>query len=164
MKRIGKQTWNFTNPVYVESVGTVVGPLEGEGPLQFDFDKHYDKLSCGEDSWELAERRMLLDAIDICLRKRNRSKDEIDFLLAGDLLNQIVTSNYTARELAIPFLGMFSACATSMESLALGALIIDGGYGQSAIAATSSHNGTAERQFRYPTEFGTQRIWRLLLL
>ncbi|WP_100407107.1 stage V sporulation protein AD [Bacillus solitudinis] len=157
MKRLGKQTWKFSNPVYVQATGTVVGPLESKGPLSNSFDQVYDNLYCGEDNWELAERRLMMDSIEICLKKKKRQRNDIDFFLAGDLLNQTVTSNYVARAMEVPFLGMFSACATSMETLALGAMMIDGGYGDLVLAATSSHNATAERQFRYPTEFGGQR-------
>ncbi|WP_088102319.1 stage V sporulation protein AD [Halalkalibacter urbisdiaboli] len=157
MKRLGKQTWSFTNSVYVQATGTVVGPTEAEGPLRDCFDRKYNNLYCGEDNWELAERKLLKESIDICLEKKNRNISDVDFFLAGDLLNQTVTSNYVARTLDTPFLGMFSACATSMETLAVGSMLIDGGYGELVLAATSSHHSTAERQFRYPTEFGGQR-------
>ncbi|GAF66718.1 stage V sporulation protein AD [Bacillus sp. TS-2] len=157
MKRVGKQTWVFQTPIYITSTGTVVGPIEGTGPLNESFDKYFDHLYCGEETWELAERKLMTEAINICLEKANRKKEEIDFFLAGDLLNQMVTSNYVARELRIPYLGMFSACATSMEMIAMGSVLVDGGYADSVLCATSSHHSTAERQFRYPNEFGIQR-------
>ncbi|WP_078428578.1 stage V sporulation protein AD [Alkalihalobacterium alkalinitrilicum] len=152
-----KQTWHFKEDIYVEATGTAVGPYESNGPLTESFDKCYDNLYCGEDNWELAERKLMMDAISICLKKANKTEKEINVLLAGDLLNQNVTSNYVARQLKIPYLGTFSACATAMETVAIGASLISGGFSNRVIAATSSHNATAERQFRYPTEFGGQK-------
>lgn len=156
MRRIGKQTWKFDN-VYVASSGTTVGPIESKGPLKDQFDKCYDNLYCGEKNWELAERKLLREAINICLEKIHKNMDDVDVLLAGDLLNQLITSNYVAREFNFPFLGMFSACATAMETTALGAVLIESNFAENVICATSSHNATAERQFRFPTEFGAQK-------
>ncbi|MFV8829391.1 stage V sporulation protein AD [Alkalihalobacterium sp. APHAB7] len=152
-----QQTWHFKEDIFVEAVGTAVGPYESNGPLNDSFDKCYDNLYCGEDNWELAERRLMTDAISICLQRANKKEREISLMLAGDLLNQNVTSNYVARQMKIPYLGAFSACATAMETVAIGASLISGGFGNRVIAATSSHNATAERQFRYPTEFGGQK-------
>ncbi|MEK3808199.1 stage V sporulation protein AD [Bacillus sp. FSL H8-0547] len=157
MRLTGKQTWVFENPVYVQSSGTAVGPKEADGPLGSGFDKTYDNLHCNEDNWELAERRLMEDAIDFALKKGNFTKEDIDFFLAGDLLNQNVTANYTARHNKIPFLCMFGACSTSMETLAVSSALVDGGFANRVLAATSSHNATAERQFRYPTEYGGQK-------
>ncbi|PNB53407.1 stage V sporulation protein AD, partial [Pseudomonas sp. GW456-E7] len=100
---------------------------------------------------------LMEDAITSALQKNNLTKDDIDLLLAGDLLNQNVTANYVARHLNIPFLCMFGACSTSMETVAVASALVDGGFAKRAIAATSSHNATAERQFRYPTEYGGQK-------
>ncbi|KZZ86481.1 MULTISPECIES: stage V sporulation protein AD [Bacillaceae] len=157
MKLTGKQTWIFQNNVYVTSVGTAVGPKEAKGPLGNLFDETHDDLHCGADNWELAERKLMEQAIGHSLSKAGIKEDQVDFMLAGDLLNQNVTSNYTARHLGIPFICMFGACSTSMETTALGSLLVDGGYASKVIAATSSHNATAERQFRNPTEYGGQK-------
>ncbi|MGM9986000.1 MAG: stage V sporulation protein AD [Bacillaceae bacterium] len=157
MKLHGKQTWEFSGQLYVQATGTCVGPKEGKGPLKPYFDTVFDELYCGEKNWELAERQLMKLAIAHCLEKKNLKDKDIDLLLAGDLLNQNVTANYVAREHAIPFLCMFGACSTSMETLATACALVDGGYARRAIAATSSHNATAERQFRYPTEYGGQR-------
>ncbi|WP_079479894.1 stage V sporulation protein AD [Halobacillus salinus] len=157
MTRLGKQTWSFDNPVYIQATGTAVGPLEGEGPLKDYFDRIYDKLHCGEDNWELAERALMMDAVHQCLQKAGVDESTIDLFLAGDLLNQNVTGNYVARQLGIPLLGMFGACSTSMETLATGAALVSSGYADRALVAVSSHNATAERQFRYPTEYGGQK-------
>lgn len=152
-----KQSWQFKNDIYLTSTGTAAGPMETEGPLGSYFDKTYEELHCGEKNWELAERRLLEDAVSLCLQKANQPLSQIDLFLAGDLLNQIVTSNFFAGKNELPYLGMFSACATSMETLATGAALLDGGFAERAIAAVSSHNATAERQFRYPTEYGGQK-------
>ncbi|MFC3882787.1 stage V sporulation protein AD [Bacillus songklensis] len=157
MRLVGKQTWIFENNLYINATGTAVGPKEALGPLRETFDVTHEDLHCGEDNWELAERLLMKQAVDTCLQKVNLSYSDIDFFLAGDLLNQNVTANYVAREHQIPFLCMFGACSTSMETLALGAALVDGGFARKVLAATSSHHATAERQFRYPTEYGGQK-------
>jgi stage V sporulation protein AD len=157
MKIIGKQTWKFEQPIYINSVGTAVGPKEAEGPLGFQFDVTHNDLHCGEENWELAERRLMEQSITTCLEKVDLTYSDIDFFLAGDLLNQNVTSNYVARHTQIPFLCMFGACSTSMETLAVGSALVEAGFANRIIASTSSHNATAERQFRYPTEYGGQK-------
>ncbi|MFD3447897.1 stage V sporulation protein AD [Microbacteriaceae bacterium 4G12] len=157
MRLTGKQTWVFQNNLYVTATGTAVGPMEAAGPLGNCFDVTYDHLHCNEDNWELAERRLMSDSIQQALKKANLQSSDIDLLLAGDLLNQNVTANYTARALPIPFLGMFGACSTSMETVAVGAALIDASFAKRVLATVSSHNATAERQFRYPTEYGAQK-------
>ncbi|GGH79204.1 stage V sporulation protein AD [Pullulanibacillus pueri] len=152
--KIGKQSWRFSNDVYLTSTGTTSGPLEAKGPLGTNFDKTYANLHCGEKNWEAAERKLMRDAIDICLKNVNKKPEDIDFFMAGDLLNQVVTSNIIASEHQIPHLGMFGACSTSMQTLALASQFVDSGFADSVVTAVSSHNATAERQFRYPTEYG----------
>lgn len=153
----GRQSWKFEQNIYLNTTGTAVGPKEAEGPLGKKFDVIHKDLHCGEDNWELAERRLMEQSIKQCLQKANLAYSDIDLFLAGDLLNQNVTANYVARHNQIPFLCMFGACSTSMETLAVGAALVDGGFANRVIAATSSHNATAERQFRYPTEYGGQK-------
>jgi stage V sporulation protein AD len=157
MRLTGKQTWVFENDVYVNETGTAVGPDELQGPLGSKFDVTYEELYCGEDNWELAERKLMRDAVNKCVQKANITINDVDVMLAGDLLNQNVTANYLAREMQVPFLCMFGACSTSMETLAVASALVDAGFAKKAIAATSSHNATAERQFRYPTEYGGQK-------
>lgn len=157
MKLIGKQTWKFQSNIFLTGTGTAVGPLEANGPLGNSFDKKFTELHCGQDNWELAERHLMEQAIDISLQKVNKTYNDMDFFLSGDLLNQIVTANYVARKIQIPFLGMFGACSTSMETLAVAAAFVDGGFANQVLTAVSSHNATAERQFRYPTEYGGQK-------
>lgn len=156
-KEVGKQTLIFKNDIFINSTATIVGPKEGAGPLKETFDKAYDELYCGEATWELAERKLMSEAIDLCLQKANKKNEEIDFFLGGDLLNQNITASYVAREKEIPFFGLFNACSTSMEAVTLAAVLLDGGFGEDVITAVSSHFSTAERQFRFPTEFGGQK-------
>ncbi|MBO8170627.1 MAG: stage V sporulation protein AD [Bacillaceae bacterium] len=156
-KRLSRQTWQYDKDIRILGSAVSVGPKEGEGPLADQFDKIHDSLYCGRDSWEKAERQLLEDAIQLALQKSNRVQDEIDVILAGDLLNQTITSNFAASKMQIPFIGMFGACSTSMETLSMAAALVDAGFSRYTMAACSSHNASAERQFRYPTEYGGQK-------
>ncbi len=156
-KRTGKQTLCFESPVVLAHVASVVGRKEGEGPLGADFDIVKRDSTMGEKSFEKAEARMLEEACKLALAKGELATGDIDVLVAGDLLNQIISANYVARTLSIPFLGLYGACSTLAEGLAVAAVLVDGGYAQRALVATSSHHDSAERQYRYPTEFGGQR-------
>lgn len=155
--RLSRQTWQFTDDVRIQSTATVVGPKEGEGPLGTYFDKVYDDHYAGKQTWEEAERQLMEDAVRLALQKANLTEKDIDMILAGDLLNQNITANFTAELLSIPTLGMYGACSTSMLTLANAAALVNAGFAEKAIAACSSHNATAERQYRYPTEYGGQK-------
>ncbi|ATW24079.1 stage V sporulation protein AD [Candidatus Formimonas warabiya] len=157
MKRAGKQTLIFQNPPAILSSSAVVGPKEGEGPLKKTFDLVMKDTLCGEKSWEKAECKILQEAVKIALNKVDLKPEQVDFLLAGDLLNQTISANYAARQLAIPFLGLYGACSTMIESMILGSVLVDGGYADTVVAAASSHHDTAERQYRFPSELGVQR-------
>ncbi len=148
--------WFSARPQLV-SCGSVVGPKEGSGPLGDYFDRVCPDERMGENSWERAERRMLMAAMDYCLCAAGADDSPPDVLLAGDLLDQIVTSGYAARHRESPFLGLYGACSTFAEALLLGCVLVDGGYRERALCATASHHHAAERQFRGPTEFGVQR-------
>jgi stage V sporulation protein AD len=156
-KKIGKQTVKLSNPPSIISTASIVGPKEGEGPLKDYFDIILNDDLFGEDSWEKAESKMNREAIRHALTKLNMQPDQIDYLFGGDLLNQIISSSFAARELKIPFFGLYGACSTMSESLSLAAMIIDGGFADYSIATTSSHFSSAERQFRFPLELGNQR-------
>ena len=121
------------------------------------FDETFTDDTLGQKSWERAEAKMLERAADLALSKAKVYADGVDVFLGGDLLNQIVSSGYTARQLGIPFLGLYGACSTMAESLLLGAMLIDGGFADTALCATCSHFSTAERQYRFPLELGNQR-------
>lgn len=153
----GHQTWVFPNQPVILSAAAVGGPYEAKGPLADDFDILHGDLWVGQDSFEKAERKMLEEACAIAIRKAGLKKQDIQFFLCGDLLNQTVTSGFAARTMAVPFLGLFGACSTSMESLALGALIVDSSSGNNVICGATSHNASVEKQFRYPNEYGSQK-------
>jgi len=156
-KRLGQQTVVFSQPPVIISVASVVGPMEGKGPLGQQFDVVKSDRLLGQKSWELAEKILCEEACDLAIKKAGLSPQEIDFFLAGDLLNQIITANFSAETLGVPFLGLFGACSTLAEGLALGGMLIDGGFASVVLAGCSSHHDTAERQYRYPTELGVQR-------
>lgn len=145
------------NNVYIESVGTTAGLLEYQGPLGTYFDKYYLDHYHGNSSYEQAEIEMLSDAIFACLNKAKLKKDDIDFYFGGDLNNQLTACYYHACHLNKPFIGLYSACATMGLALANASILLENQNINKAIACTVSHNATAERQFRYPIEYGIQR-------
>lgn len=157
LKRQGSQTVYFARPPVILSGAAVVGPKEGQGPLGTVFDRVIPEDYYGEDSWEKAERKMLVESIELALAKAKVAKEEVHFLLAGDLLNQTIAANFAAEKTGIPFLGLFGACATVAEGVLLAAVLLDGGFASYVVVASSSHYGTAERQYRFPTEQGVQR-------
>jgi len=157
MGHIGAQTWEFPRKPVIVATATVVGPKEGEGPLRESFDKVYTDLYMGEKSWERAERALLHDAVTICLEHAKINSSDVQMMLAGDLTNQIISSTFTARTFGTPFMGQFGACSVSMQTLGLAALLVDSEFAKNVVAAAVSHSSTAERQFRYPTEYGGQK-------
>lgn len=156
-KKLGMQTVKLANPPSILSTASIVGTKEGQGPLRDYFDVILNDDLYEEKSWEKAETKMSKESIKMALNKIKMSPDKVDYLFAGDLLNQIIVSSFAARELKIPFFGLYGACSTMCESLSLASMIIDGGFADFAIAATSSHFCAAERQFRFPLEMGGQR-------
>lgn len=156
-KRLGKQTIRLTNPPTMLATAAVVGPKEGEGPLAQYFDMIQQDDYFGQDSWEKAESKFVEEAVKLAISKSGVSITAIDYMLAGDLLNQIISSSFAARNLQIPYLGMYGACSTMAESISIGSMLIDGGYADHVICATSSHYSSAERQYRFPLEQGVQR-------
>lgn len=156
-KRMGLATVAFASPPVIISAAALAGPKEGQGPLASYMDKIIPDTYYGEKTWERAERKMLEEALQLALAKAGLSPESIDFMLAGDLLNQLISANFTASKLHIPFLGLYGACSTMYEALALGSMLIDGGFADFVLIGVSSHYCTAERQFRYPLEHGNQR-------
>ncbi|MBE5785184.1 MAG: stage V sporulation protein AD [Clostridiales bacterium] len=155
-KRLGRQSVRFFAPPRLISGAAIVGDVEGEGPLGSCFDIVLADDTWGEESWEKAERKMFEQAVRLALQKCALPVSGVDLLLGGDLLNQIISANFAARELAIPFLGLYGACSTMAESLLLGSMLIDGGYANRVACAATSHFSTAERQYRFPLEMGGQ--------
>lgn len=151
------QTIKMKNNVYVQKGYSVVGPLEGEGPLGKYFDYVLKDDTLKEKTFEKSERKLLEIIISGAIQNAYLNNDSIDFFFGGDLLNQIVSSSYTARDLGIAFIGLYSACATMAESLALGSVFIDNKLANNVVCGTCTHFSTAERQYRFPLELGNQR-------
>ena len=143
--------------VYIKDVSTVVGPYEFEGPLSNRFDKHYDDMYFKEKTLEQAETKLMSDSIKLALQKSKTKINNINLFIAGDLQNQITSSTYAAGSLNIPFLGIYTACATNTEGLAIGATYIESKVCQNVMVSVSSHNMVAEKQFRNPTEYGAPK-------
>jgi len=156
-KKVGRQSLLFPSGAWLCGRGSVVGKKEGEGPLSAYFDKILSDDMFGEKSWEKAESKMLKEAMMKAVERAGLKKDDIDVMLSGDLLNQLMSSSFMARDMQIPFLGLYGACSAMTESLVLGSILIDGGFAQHVLAGASSHFCTAERQFRMPVEHGNQR-------
>ncbi len=156
-QKIGLQSVQLDPPPFLTSTATVVGPLEGRGPLASGFDRIYERIFLGEKSYEAAELKMVEECCVLALGKEGLQREEIDYFIAGDLLNQITSSGFCALKLSIPFIGVYGACSTLALSLSLGAMLVSGGTAKKILAATSSHNCSAERQYRYPTEYGFKR-------
>lgn len=156
--KAGKQTLLFPTAPVFSSWGTVVGPMEGAGPLNDYFDMILENnLYSGDKSWEESEQKMMQQSMEITLEKAGLKNSDIEYYLAGDLLNQIITANFTARFIDVPFIGLYGACSTLVEGLVLASVLIGGQYADQVGVSASSHHETAERQLRFPTEQGVQR-------
>ena len=156
-KRLGGQTVALQTPPSVLSFSNIGGKFEGEGPLASYFDELNEDSFFGEKTWEKAESAMQKKVLQRALGKANLRPGDLDYILAGDLLNQCIGSSFSLREFGIPFYGLYGACSTMGESLALASMLIDGGFARRAAAMTSSHFCTAERQYRMPVPYGSQR-------
>ena len=146
-------TFKYKN-VYINETSTVTGPYEKNGPLSTYFDKSFNDFYFGNKTWEQAESKLIEESVDMLLSKIGRTRFDIDLFISGDLLNQIAASNYAASNLKIPYLGVYNACATSVEGLIIGANMIEAKQIKNCICTVSSHNNAAEKQFRYPVEYG----------
>ncbi|MFD0710955.1 stage V sporulation protein AD [Paenibacillus sp. GCM10027626] len=153
----GHQSWIFENRPSIIGAATVVGPFEGQGPLAEDFDIIHGDIYLGQDSWEKAERTLLEEAGKLAIENAELTQEQINFFIGGDLMNQITSTSFAARTLTVPYIGVFGACSTSMESLALAANLVNSRSAKYALSSACSHNATAEKQFRYPTEYGSQK-------
>lgn len=147
----------FKNKPCIESFSAVCGSKEKEGIIGQYADIALDDDMYGENTYEKAECKMLTTAILQCIEKRGMTEKDVDVLISGDLLNQIISASFAARDYDIPFLGVYSACSTMSESIMLGAMLVNAGYVKRAVAATGSHFASAERQYRYPLELGCTR-------
>ncbi len=151
------QTIKFKNKPYLLTGYSIVGPLEGKGPLKDYFDYILKDDTLNEKSFEKSERKLLEKIVVGAIDKANLNTNDIDFFVGGDLLNQIVSSSFTARELSIPFIGLYSACATMAESLAIASILVSFNLADNVVAGTCTHFSSAERQYRFPLELGNQR-------
>lgn len=156
MKKIGKQTISFDSPPTITECNSIVGPKEAQGPLAKYFDLTLDDEFWGEKSWEKAESKIIKENVNALVTKSGISTNNIDCIFAGDLLNQCISSSFGLRDSNIPFIGMFGACSTFVESMCMGAIAIES-FAQNVVCATSSHFCSAEKQFRFPLELGNQR-------
>ncbi|NLB29476.1 MAG: stage V sporulation protein AD [Clostridiales bacterium] len=156
-KKIGSRTYRFSSPPSILAYACTGGKKEAEGPLRSEFDMLRDDSCFGQNSWEKAESEMQRLTLRRALAKAELAPAEIDFVFAGDLLSQCIASTFGNRETNIPFFGVYGACSTMAESIVLAGMSIDGGYARTAVAMTSSHFCSAERQFRFPLEYGGQR-------
>lgn len=154
---LGHQTWSFENTPVILSTGIVGGPFESQGNIVNDYDVLHDDMWIKQTSFEKAQQIMMEEASDIALKKVNMETGQVQFFISGDLINQITPSTFAARTIGVPYFGLFSACATSMEGLALAAMIVNGNGANYILTGASSHNASAERQFRNPTEYGGQK-------
>lgn len=156
-KRLGKQTVRLSQQPCIAAHACVGGRKEGEGPLRRSFDYLSKDSRFGEKSWEKAESAMLKMCYALACDKAKIPPSDVEYVLSGDLLNQCAGSAYAMRDCGSPYFGLYGACSTMAESLSLAAILIDGGFCDIAAAATSSHFCSAERQYRYPLQYGNQR-------
>ena len=156
-KRLGQRTIALAHPPSVLSFANIGGKFEGQGPLADYFDELCQDSFFGEKTWEKAESAMQKKVLQRALDQAKLKPRDLDYIFAGDLLNQCIGSSFGLRDFGIPFYGLYGACSTMGESLSLAALIIDGGFADKCAAMTSSHFCTAERQYRMPVPYGSQR-------
>lgn len=156
-KRLGAQTVKMEKPVNILAVASVAGQKEAQGPLAQHFDIIMENAEWGEETWEKTESKMQKSAVIRAVEKAGIDIKDINYLFAGDLLNQCISSTFGLMDFDIPFMGVYGACSTMAETIGLSAMAIDGGFAELAAAVTSSHFCTAERQYRNPLEYGGQR-------
>lgn len=153
----GKQSIAFEKPVYIMAAACMVGPKEGEGPLKDTFDVIVEDATFGKDSWEEGESEMMKQTSLLALRKAKLKTEDVRYMFAGDLLGQLIATTFGVKDFDIPLFGLYGACSTMGEALSLGAMTVHAGYADTVLASASSHFGGAEKQFRFPLEYGNQR-------
>lgn len=154
---IGIQSLAFHRAVYIKGNASVTGPKEGEGPLGDWFDQVEEDALFGQETWEQAESEMQKRALQLAAEKANLQKKEIRYVFGGDLLAQLTATSFGSEESNLPFFGLYGACSTCGESLSLAAMTVAGGFADCAAAVTSSHFASAEKEFRFPLGYGSQR-------
>lgn len=156
-KMAGKQSILFKNPPYIIAASSIAGKKEGEGPMGAHFDVIQQDPLLGKDSWEEAESELMKQAAGKVLQKAGLKSSDIRYLVGGDLLGQLIATSFGIAELEIPTIGIYGACSTMGEAMSVGAMLVDGGFAQKVLAITSSHFAGAEKQFRFPLDYGNQR-------
>ena len=157
MGKIGKCSIEFDNKPLISASASVVGQKEGEGPLGEYFDRVIDDPMAGQNTWEEAESEMQRQLVDELLIKSGLQAKEIRYFFAGDLLGQLIATSFGISGFEVPVFGLYGACSTMGEALSLAAMTVSAGYADNVIAMTSSHFGSAEKQFRFPLDYGNQR-------
>lgn len=153
----GKQSIKFGNPPYILGAAAVAGPKEIDGPMARYFDRVSEDATFGKDSWEEGESEMVRQAVTLAIQKAGIVKQDIRYIFAGDLLGQLIASTFGIKDMEIPVFGLYGACSTCGEALSLASMTVAAGYADNVIAEASSHYGSAEKQFRFPLEYGNQR-------
>lgn len=153
----GSNTLVFENPISIKGYGNVVGTVEGKGPMKDLFDMVLSNDDFDEKTFEKAEAKLQMTAVEKALSKSGLDISQIELMAAGDLLNQCISSSYSARDNNVPYIGLYGACSTMALSIAVSSMSLESGFAKNAVAVTSSHFCSAERQFRFPLEYGGQR-------
>lgn len=156
-KMMGKQSILFQNAPCILAASSIAGKKESEGPLGANFDSIEEDPMLGKDSWEEAESELLKRAVDKVLQKAGLTNNDIRYLVGGDLLGQLIATSFGIAEFSIPVFGIYGACSTMGEAMSLGSILVEGGFADKVIAITSSHFAGAEKQFRFPLDYGNQR-------
>lgn len=154
---LGKQSIRFENPPYLFAASSIAGQKEKEGPLGESFDIIIEDPMAGENSWEAGESQFMKTAIEMAIKKAKITTEEVRYLFAGDLLGQLIATSFGVEDFKIPLFGIYGACSSAGEGISLAAMAVSGGFADYAVAAASSHFGSAEKQFRFPLEYGNQR-------
>ena len=157
MTRQGRYTIRLSGHTGIIGYAAAGAKAEGEGPMAPEFDYLYPEDDIGQDSWEKAESELHKKAVTLALEKSGKKNEDVDIIFAGDLMNQCTGSTFGIKDMLIPFAGVYGACSTMALSLALAGITVDSGAAGTAIASTSSHFCSAEKQFRFPLEYGGQR-------
>lgn len=156
-KLVGKQSILFKEPPYIIAASSIAGKKESEGPLGSLFDITHEDPMVGKNSWEEAESELMKQAAEKVIQKAELNNQDIRYLIGGDLLGQLIATSFGVATLEIPLFGVYGACSTMGESMSLGAILVEGGFADRVIAITSSHFAGAEKQFRFPLDYGNQR-------
>ena len=156
-KIVGKQSVAFRKPPYIIAASSIAGKKEGEGPLGTLFDQIVEDPMVGKENWEAAESELMKMAAQKVLTKAGLKNTDIRYLIGGDLLGQLIATSFGIAELGIPVFGVFGACSTMGEAMIIGSTLVEGGYANKVMAITSSHFAGAEKQFRFPLDYGNQR-------